>query len=77
MKLPVSLIVSDLFNDSTVKYSTSEIIATIGKMTPRTGATGSLHYSESDESGKEIRMPVSMKEVRAGKVETLVGDTGF
>jgi len=73
----VAMIIAELFGDESSSKSPQEVIKSIEKMTPHNGATGFIRYSESSDSGKEIRMPVSMKIVRKNKIEVLSEDTGF
>lgn len=74
----VANILGELFNSAAAYSLTSDkIIEKVSRMAPRTGATGAFQYSENKDSGKEIRMPVSIKVVRNKKIETLVEDTGY
>ena len=73
----VANIVSTQFEDVAPPESSEEVIAILEKMPPSDGATGSFRFSSSPDSGKEIRMPVSLKEVRGRRIETISQDTGF
>ncbi len=73
----VALLIGELFGKVKSKLTTAEIIKTISEISERSGATGAFKYTDTLESGKELRMPVSLKRVRHGKIETIIENTGF
>jgi branched-chain amino acid transport system substrate-binding protein len=73
----IARLVSELFKDSASKISKEEIIKIISSMPEQNGATGTFRYFETPDAGKEIRMPVSMKEVKNKKIVVITEDTGF
>ncbi len=73
----VGMLVADLFGEMDKMLTAEEVIERISQMPPRQGASGNFKYTDTIDSGKEIRMPVSMKAVKDGKIITLLEDTGF
>ena len=73
----VAVVIKDLFGRLTGKLTAHEIIQRISALAPRSGVTGKLAFTDMRESGKEIRMPVSMKVVRDKRIDVLTEDTGF
>jgi ABC-type branched-subunit amino acid transport system substrate-binding protein len=69
-------LVSNLFGDLPGKVSPDEIMALLSTMKPHNGATGTLRYRDSTESGKEIQVPVAVKVIRGRKIETVTEDAG-
>ncbi len=73
----IGMLVADLFGKMDKKLTAEEVIERVSKMSPRQGATGQFKFTDTRDSGKEIRMPVSMKEVKGKKIVTLREDTGY
>lgn len=73
----VAILIGELFGNSKNNLKSGDIIKTITEISPRSGATGLFEYSETKDSGKELRMPVSLKKIKAGKIETITENTGF
>lgn len=73
----VAILLAELFGNNLKKLSNKEIINTISKISPREGATGKFRYTDTADSGKEIRMPVSIKQVKDKNIITLSEDSGF
>lgn len=72
----IANLVGDLFNDSN-DLKPEDIIKKISLISPRHGATGYYRYSDTPDSGKELRMPVSLKVIRDKKIEILIDNTNF
>ena len=73
----IAILIGELFGRSKNKLTSKEIIKAISEISVRVGATGKFGYSDTPDSGKELRMPVSLKMVKGGKIETITEDTGF
>jgi hypothetical protein len=71
------MILSKLFGKIDKKLSPEEIIEQVSQIKVHTGVTGTFGFRETVDGGKELRMPVSMREVRGKKIETVTDDTGF
>lgn len=73
----LAMILSKLFGKLDKKLSPEEIIEKVSQLKVHTGVTGTFSYTETIDGGKELRMPVAMREVRGKKIETITDDTGF
>lgn len=73
----VANLIADLFGKLDVKPSSNEIMLSISHIPPQKGATGEFRFSDTQEGGKELRMPVAMKMIRDKKIETIVENTTF
>jgi ABC-type branched-subunit amino acid transport system substrate-binding protein len=72
----IANLVSDLFGNLTQKLSPDDIMQRIAQIPPRKGATGEFRYLDTLDGGKEIRVPVAMKEIRNRTIETISEDAG-
>jgi branched-chain amino acid transport system substrate-binding protein len=73
----VANIIADLFGRLDRKVTADDIMLAISHIPPQKGATGEFRFSDTPDSGKELRMPVAMKMIRDKKIETILEDTGF
>lgn len=73
----VANLVADLFGNLGNKISSDDIIKVISDISSRKGATGEFRFSDTADSGKELRMPVAMKVIRDKKIETILEDMAF
>lgn len=73
----IAEIAGDLFGKLERKLSNDEVMERLETVGPRTGVTGTFEYSNTPGAGKEYRMPVSLREVRDYKIETISEDTGY
>jgi hypothetical protein len=60
----IANLIGDLFGNLKKKLSRDDIMRTIAQIPPRRGATGDFRYSDTPDGGKEIRVPVAMKEIK-------------
>jgi branched-chain amino acid transport system substrate-binding protein len=72
----IANLTSDLFGSSKQRISNDDIMRAIAQIPPRKGATGELRYSDTPDRGKEIRVPVAMKEIKNREIETISEDAG-
>ena len=72
----IANLIGELFGNLKQRIARDDIMRTIAQMPHRTGATGEFHYSDTPDGGKEIRVPVAMKEIKERKIETLTEDAG-
>jgi branched-chain amino acid transport system substrate-binding protein len=64
----LAMLVTRYFNKLEKLPTPLEIISEFKKVKDYQGATGTFSYSESIDSGQELRMPVSLKEIRSKKI---------
>jgi ABC-type branched-subunit amino acid transport system substrate-binding protein len=72
----IANLISDLFGNLKQKISRDDIMRTISQISPRKGATGELSYSDTPDGGKELRVPVAIKEIKNRRIETITEDAG-
>jgi len=72
----IANLISDLFGNLKQKISRDDIMRTISQISSRKGATGELSYSDTPDGGKEIRVPVAIKEIKNRRIETITEDAG-
>jgi len=73
----VANLISDLFGSLQTRATADDIIGAVSRIPPQKGATGDFQFSDTANSGKELRMPVAIKIIQEKKIETIIEDTGF
>jgi branched-chain amino acid transport system substrate-binding protein len=67
----LAMLVAKYFNNNHKQLTPTEIISEFKKVKDYQGATGTFSYSESPDAGQELKMPVSLKEIRGKKIYLL------